>query len=325
LNTSPPPSPATPRRAPALAWLLAFVVLALAGWFGWRAWQAWQLQRTAEIAEQRQRLDALEGRLDAMRRDQRAQAARLQQADATNRVLRDELLGIAQRAALLEDSLDKLADPERSGAQALRLDEVEWLLGQGVQRLRLAGDLDGARHAYALAAQRLEGAADPGLLDLRQALAQERAALDALGADPKAVAARRLQAFSDGLPKLPLAGGSDTREAGRAWWRRVLSRIVAVRRSDDAIAVDPADRAAGFAALQLELSLARASAERRDVASYRAALARADAWLQRLWPPSEALRVQRERLEDLRALPLALELPTLGSTLQQLQARRETR
>lgn len=325
MNTSPPPSQVAPRRASALPWLLAFIVLALAGWFGWRAWQAWQQERSAAIVDQAQRLEALERRLDALRRDQRAQASRLQQADATNRVLRDELLGIAQRAALLEDSLDKLADPERSGTQALRLDEVEWLLGQGALRLQLAGDLEGARHAYALAADRLQGIAGPGYLNLRQALAQERAALDALGADPKAIAARRIDAFSRGLPQLPLAAERQAQEDGGAWWRRVLSRIVDVRRSDDAVAVDPGDRTAGLAALQLELGLARASAERRDVAGYRAALVRADAWLQRLWPPSEALRIQRERLAAIRALPLAPDLPTLGSTLQQLRALREAR
>jgi uroporphyrin-3 C-methyltransferase len=325
LNASAPPRPHAPRRSSALAWLLILAISALAGWFGWHAWQARQLERTAAIADHGRRLDALERRLDAARRDQRAQAARLQRVDATNRVLRDELLGIAQRAALLEDSLDKLAEPQRSGTQALRLDEVEWLLGQGMQRLQLTGDLDGARYAYALAAQQLDPIGDPAFLDVRQVLAQERAALDALGADPKAVAGRRLEAFSSGLPKLPLAGEGAARADDRAWWRRVLSRIVDVRRSDDAIAVDPSDRAAGYAALQLELSLARASAERRDVAGYRAALSRADAWLQRLWPPSEALRTQRERLETLRELPLALDLPTLGSTLDQLRVLRNAR
>src|SRR3546814_5792065 len=67
--------------------------------------------------------------LPILQHEQRAQAKRLQQADTTNRVLRDELLGIGQRAALLEDSVSQLADPERYGAQALRLDELELVLG----------------------------------------------------------------------------------------------------------------------------------------------------------------------------------------------------
>ncbi|MGI8561357.1 MAG: uroporphyrinogen-III C-methyltransferase [Luteimonas sp.] len=325
MNSSTPPRPHAPRRSSALPWLLILAISALAGWFGWHAWQARQLERSAAIADQRQQLDSLERRLDAMRRDQRAQAARLQRADATNRVLRNELLGIAQRAALLENSLDKLAEPQRSGTQALHLDEVEWLLGQGMQRLHLSGDLDGARYAYALAARQLDTIVDPAFLDLRQALAQERAALDALGSDPKVVAARRLEAFSTGLPRFAPARGTVAPARDGAWWQRVLSRIVAVRRSDDTLAVDPGDRAAGYAALQLELSLARASAERRDVAGYRAALSRVDSWLRRLWPPSGALRLQRERLEMLRALPLVLDLPTLGSTRDQLRVLRKAR
>jgi uroporphyrin-3 C-methyltransferase len=54
-----------------------------------------------------------------MRTEQRAQARRLQQADSLNRVLRDELDGITQRAALLETSVERLADsrsPRRAGA-----------------------------------------------------------------------------------------------------------------------------------------------------------------------------------------------------------------
>ena len=55
------------------------------------------------------------------------------------------------------------------------------LLSQGSQRLGLAGDTEGARRAYALAAGALGELNDPRLLNLRQALDQERAALDRVG------------------------------------------------------------------------------------------------------------------------------------------------
>jgi uroporphyrin-3 C-methyltransferase len=299
-------------------------LLVLAGWRGWHWWQTRQAQAQTIAADTDQQLQALAARLDALRGDQRAQAQRLQQADATNRVLRDELLGLGQRAALLEDSVNKLADPERHGAQALRLDEVELLLSQGEQRLQLSGDLDGARRAYALAAGVLDGVDDPASLNLRQALVQERAALDALGSDPKALAAGRLDAFVAGLraPSPAFAGGDD---ATRPWWRRAFARILEVQPSDRAIAVAPGDRAAGYAALQLELALARAAVERRDSAAWRAALTRADQWLQRLWADSPGLRRQRAQLQALRELPLAINLPTLGSTLQQLRQTRTAR
>ena len=317
-DASPPVSP--PRKRAAIVWLLVLLLLALLGWRGWQAWQARLAREHDRADESAQQWQALDARIDALRSDQRAQVQRLQQADAINRVLRDELLGIGQRAALLEDSVRKLADPERHGAQALRLDEVELLLGQGEQRLRLTGDLDGARRAYALAAGVLAGVDDPGYLNLRQALVQERAALDALGADPKALAAGRLDAFAATL-LMPTPAPAISANA-LPWWRRAFAHIVEVRPSNRTVVVDGADRAAAFAALQLELALARTAIERRDEDAFRAALARADGWLLRLWPDSLALRHRRAQLQALRALPLTLKLPTLGSTRQQLQALR---
>ena len=307
-----------------MLWLLLLVLVAALAWQGWTRWRARELAHAADAAQQWQALDA---RIDALRVDQRAQAQRLQQADTTNRVLREEILGIDQRAALLEASVQRLGDPERHGIQALRIDEAALLLGQGEQRLRLSGDLDGARRAYALAAGVLAdvdtGAAGAGLLNARQALVQERAALDALGADPTAVAARRLEAFAANLAPSPPRTGS---APGRApWWRRAFARLIDVRPADQAIAAPGADQAAAFAALQLEITLARAAVERRDAPAYRAALARADGWLVRLWPDSPALRQRRAQLSALRQLSLQLNVPGLGSTREQLQALASTR
>ena len=321
MNEAVPPT--ARRRLGALPWLLVLMVLALLGWRGWAWWQARLAGEQAQANASAQQWQALDARIDALRRDQRAQDQRLQQADATNRVLRDEVLGVGQRAALLEDSVRKLADPDRHGSQALRLDEVELLLGQGEQRLRLDGDLDGARRAYALAAGVLDGVNDPAYLNLRQALVQERAALDALGADPKALAAGRLDAFAATLAQPP-APASAT-DATSPWWRRVFARIVQVQPSQGAVAVGGSARSAAFAALQLEFALARSAIERRDATAYRNALARADGWLQRLWPASPELRQRRAQLQAFRALPLTLSLPTLGSTRQQLQALRAAR
>ncbi len=197
--------PSTPRRGRTglIVMLLTLLLLGLLGWRGWAMWQARESLARINAAETEQRIGALEQRIDALRRDQRAQTQRILDAAATNRVLRDEVLGLSQRGALLEDSVSKLADPTRHGAQALRLDEVELLLSQAQQRLSIADDLDGARRAYRLADGALQGIDDPRLLNLRQALAQERAALDTLGNGPHAVIAGQLDAFAAGLEKLP--------------------------------------------------------------------------------------------------------------------------
>lgn len=323
MSTPAPQTSTAPRRrgSSALAWLVALLVLAGGGWFGWQWWQARAQHEQDAQAQAAQHIGALEQRIEALQHEQRAQAKRLQHADATNRVLRDELLGIGQRAALLEDSVSQLADPVRDGAQALRLDELELVLGLSRQRLQLAGDLDGARRGYALAASVLDGIRDPAWLSLRQTLAQERSALDALGADPRAVAAGQLQAFAASLPALPSADAG-AENTTLSWWRRAFARVIEVRPADAAVAIEPGDRAAGLAALQLELTLAQAAAERRDRDGYRDALERADGWITRLWPDSPQRRERRERLRELRELPLAIDLPTLGTTLEQLRAMR---
>ena len=318
--SSPHAASRTPRRG-GRVWLLLLVLVAVGGGFWYSDQQRTKRERASDI-ESAQRLEALESRLDRLRGDVRGHSQRLQQADATNRVLRDELLGMGQRAALLEDNVAKLADANRQGAQALRLDEAELLLTLGLQRLQLAADLDGARRAYALAAGVLDGVDNPGFLNLRQTLTQERAALDALNADPRRTALQRLDALAEKLPDPAVLPRALTPSANAPWWDRVLARLVSVRRTDAPTALASDDRSAGDVALQLELTLARTAIERRDVTALRAALERADAWLLRLWPASPQRRALQNELKTLRDAPLALDIPTLGSTLEQMRAQR---
>jgi uroporphyrin-3 C-methyltransferase len=304
---------------------LTLAAVAAAAWF-WYDGQRRDERVRSLAADYAQRLQALESRVDGVRRDNRSHAQRLQQADATNRVLRDELLGISQRSTILEDQVAKLADASRQGAQALRLEETELLLTAAEQRLVLSADLDGARRAYALAASVLEGVDAPGMLNLRQTLTQERADLDAVKADPARTAAARLDAFAAALPHAddPMARKARA-PADAPWWERMFSKLVTVAPADPTLAVSGEERNAGFLALQLELTLARAAIERRDEAGYRAALTRAEAWLPRLWPDSPARRARQTELAALRGLPLRLAMPTLGSTLAQLRSQRAAR
>lgn len=315
-------SPDRPRRGRGwIAAVLVLLVLAIASAFGWKAWKARDVRERAQAVDAAQRLDAIEQRLDSLRRDQRTATQRIQDAAATNRVLRDEVLGLSQRGALLEENVAKLADPNRHGAQALRLDEVELLLSQAAQRLSVADDLDGARHAYALAAGALDGIDDQRLLNLKQALAQEREALAALGEGPRARLGRSLDAFVATLDRLPTAGAG-LPSAQQSRWQRWLSPLVEVRPTRPEALVTPADRDAGEAALRIEISLAHAALERGDAADFQATLNRIDAWMTRLWPDSPALRQGRQQLAALRRSPLRSDAAVLGSTLQQLRTLR---
>lgn len=321
MSTSTDETPAPRRRRsplPGFVVLVLLVAMLAALYVGWRRWRE---HEAADAVDARQQIDALSERLNAIRGEQRSNSRRLQQADSLNRVLRDELDGISQRAALLEDTVDKLADPDRHGAQALRLDEAEMLLVLGGERLHIAGDLDGARRAYALASGVLDGIDDAAYLSLRQTLLQERTALDALGADPRVKAIAQLDAFAQNVTAPATRDARETR-ANTPWWQRAFGNLLQVQPTDRAVAVQPADRAAALAGLQLEITLARAAAERRDTVAYRQALNRADNWLQRLAPDSVALAEQRAKLRNIAAMPLSLSVPTLGSTLQQLRQLR---
>lgn len=321
MDASPSPAqPTPPKRSRAgglLLWLLFAAVAAAVGWYGWRHWHAQQARIESLALQQRQALDA---RIDALRVSQQAQAQRLQQAEATNRLLRDELLGIGQRAALLEDSVSKLADPDRHGAQSLRLDELELLLGIGQQRLQLADDLDGARRALALAAPLLAGIDDPAYLSLRQTLAQEQAAMDALGADPRVRANTLLDALMDGVQAAPAA--EVARDAHAPWYQHLLSRVIHARPTASAGLDQRPDREAALAALQVEATLARAAIERRDGVALASATARIDSSLQRLLAGSPLLGQKRRIAAELKSLPLRADSPLSGTSLQQLRALR---
>jgi uroporphyrin-3 C-methyltransferase len=321
VSTSTDETPAPRRRRsplPGFVALVLLVALLAALYVGWRRWRE---HEAADAVDARQQIDALSERLNAIRGEQRSNSRRLQQADSLNRVLRDELDGIGQRAALLEDTVDRLADPDRHGAQALRLDEAEMLLVLGGERLQIAGDLDGARRAYALASGVLDGIDDAAYLSLRQTLLQERTALDALGADPRVKAIAQLDAFAQNVTAPATRDARET-HANVPWWQRAFGNLLQVQPTNRAVAVQPADRAAALAGLQLEITLARAAAERRDTVAYRQALSRADNWLQRLAPDSGALAGPRAQLRNIAAMPLSLSVPTLGSTLQQLRQLR---
>ncbi|MGF6418903.1 uroporphyrin-3 C-methyltransferase [Stenotrophomonas sp. AN71] len=326
MNDTPPMTP--PRRP--VRWLLPLagvVVLGAGGYAGWYVWQQQQEEQHAQAQTTAVQLQGLQATLEALRRDQRATSQRLQDAASTNRVLRDEMLGLSQRSALLEENLAKLADSANQGRQAVQRDEAELLLTQAAQRLNYADDVDGARRLYAQAATALADLPDSNGLNLRQALVQEREALDALGAGPRVQSLQRLDALAKALQGLPsqVAGATGSGTAGKPWWQATLAPFVDITPSRQNGPLTAAERRSADDALQLELTLARAAIERGDRTGRDTALDRVAHWAQRRWPDSPALRAQRAELKALRELPLQASDAVLGSTLQQLRTQTDRR
>ena len=320
-DVSPPPA------SHPLRWIVPLAVVLVIGagvaW-GWTRWQAEQARTLQQQADARLQLQGLLDSVDALRRDQRSTSQRVQDAASTNRVLRDEMLGLSQRSALLEDNLAKLADSTRHGAQALQLEEAELLLSQAAQRLAYADDVDGAKRLYALAANSLADVQGNEYLNLRQALMQERNAVDALGPGVRVTTAVQLAAFAKALEQVPVQVDAGSSAAATApWWHQLLAPLVTITPTHTQGPLTDAERVTGWDALQLELTLARAAVERGDQAGFTHAVDRVALWLPRLWPDSPALRERRAELQQLRMRVLQPALPELGSTLQQLRSMRD--
>jgi len=316
-------APAPPRRrGRALLWLVILALLALAYWES-HAWLRAHLQSAPPTtASDDASIGNAADAINALRREQRELAQRMSDATASNQVLRDEVLGVGERAALLEQSVARISGPRAQGEQALRLDEAELLLTIGEQQLVLSSDVGNALHAYALADATLAGSTDPSALNLRQSLAQEVAALHALPPDPRAGIAGQLDAFEATLATLPFAA-EPSRVAPASVLDRVVGSMVEVRHAQAQDLLDPAAREAALTAVRLELTLARLALERRDTTAFRAALTRIDAWLPRLYSNATAAR-QRQLLGDLQRAPLRIDLPVLGGTLDELRRLRQS-
>lgn len=323
-----------PRRRRVVWWLLA-AVLVIAAALAWQLWpESSPVTANEEVDLSPEALDArllqTESAIGSVRRQQAAANQALTDTSARTGLLRDEVLGISQRAALVEDSVRELTSTRSEGVAALRMDEAELLLTMAAERLQLANDIPGAIRATELADGVLSALSDPALLNLRQTLAQELAALRAMPKDPRAVAAGELDALEAVLPRISSAGparSSDVPTAtGGTGLSRLLDALVQVRPSGEQDLLSPADRSAGQAALSLEIALARTALDRHDQAAFRASLTRMDSWLRRLYADGPLLRERRERLKKLSAMPLTIELPVAGTTLAQLRSlQRATR
>lgn len=324
-------SPAPRRRFGALGWLLVLGVVAAAAIGGWRLWQAGReaMQAGPDLSPEalEARLFDAEQALTTLRRTQQGMDQRVADAQARAGLLREEVLGVGQRAAILEDSLRELSAQASEGRDALRLDEVELLLSLAQARLQVAGDLPGAIRATALAHEALAPLTSPAWINLRQTVAEELAALQALPADPRSRAAGELDALQAALPSLAsrAPGAEVPVDPSAPRWRQLLDGLVQVRPSSGQDLIAPADRTAGEAALGLELALARTALERRDETAFRNGLTRIDQWLVRLYAEDAALRTERERLATLSRLGLVPTLPVQGSGLQQLRELRRGR
>lgn len=305
-----------------------FVLLAVAAMVAVALWRPWATpEKTADTLDLSP--EALDARLLSTEQQlQRAQ--RLQQslekklADTQSRtgLLRDEVLGVNQRAAILEENVREMAKEQNNSRQSVQLEALELLLVLADARIHVDGDLPGALRAMRLANEVATDISDSQMINVRQSLLQEMQAM-ASATDRKPLAAGELDALEAALPQLSarLPGQTDTAaKINRNGFQRLLDAMVQVRSADEQSLLGANDRSAAEAALSLEIALARSSLNKRDNPTFQASVRRIDSWLKRLYADGPVLRERRAKLASLAKQDIRLNLPTAGSSLQLLRS-----
>jgi uroporphyrin-III C-methyltransferase len=318
---------ATALVAAALGLLIALIAL---GWL-------WRVESRSGVLEKERGELAVEQRLVEERLKQvetelRLAQQRLQDAAAINRNLRDEVLGVAERAELVEQALKRVSDRGMENVTELRMNNAEFLLGAGLARLRLFQDTAGAATALSLADAELSALQDPVVTGIRQSLARELAALSGYPADSRAVAMTRMQRIAEKTDELtlrresaPVVVTSDSSWSARA--RRLFGEFVRVRRIEagaNGFAV-PLSEDMAHVDLRLQLRYAEAALVEGDDARFKAQLLRIHTAAQVFDLSGETGQWLLAELKAVAELPAFPEFAEAGGALQQLRNLQGTR
>jgi uroporphyrin-3 C-methyltransferase len=327
--SAPAVTPAAPRRG--VAWMTLLAMLALVG-SSYSVWRTVQLDRAADATQAntgavQAELDALNRRIDQTNRDRDLLRQRLDDIGAVNKSLREEVLGVTERARVLEDAVANLAEKRLSGHDALLLDEAEMLLRLAQDRYALFGDAPEAVQAYGLADETIAAIDDPAFSTVRETLAVERKAL----MDQRQLAAgagvAELERLRSALSSLPLARDAlDTQTAkpdeSRLW--QVLGKFVRISH-DTAAPSGARDRSLARALVSLDLRSAEAALLARDMGAFRAALLRAQAIAREAFDAQAAgvkdLNASLERMAGTETPPTPA---VLGAALKEMRNLRST-
>jgi len=199
------PAPDSPRKLRVLVRLGALLLVIAAGFL------IWWLTREAgsdEANTLRTQVDALTHEVAQLRSTTGSVRARLDDGEKVDKSMREQLLGLDQRAKLVEDSVANLADKRLSGHDALLLDEAELLLTLGGARYALFHDAAAAKTAYGQADVTLSEIEDATFATVRQSIAAEITALNEAQTSDGATAILKLAQLREQALQWPAAASA---------------------------------------------------------------------------------------------------------------------
>lgn len=316
----------------ALLTLLLAAVLSALVWYDAR-------QRIAETQEQVAR------RLRDMERESGAASALAQQAQ---NAVRDLQASLAQLDARLNDArekqraLDAMYQDLARNRDEWQLAEIEQILDIASQQLRLAGNVRAALLALQLADARLARVDRPQFAPIRRALASDIERLKSVQTPDIPGLSAKLDALVGAVDGLPLAADERASPSGAGTsapaqeqgalarlgadlWKE-LRGLVVLRRIDtpEPPLLPPTQAYFLRENLRLRLLDARISLLAQDTAGYRADLRAARDWIKRYFDPgSKRVAGALAQIEQLRAAPLAAEMPSIAQSLDAVRSFRK--
>jgi len=305
---------------------------------------AWQQSRRLDGDLQMYRQGVL-GSFESTSGDMRSLADTIEQ-------LQQALAARDARAQGLDTDLEALAGELRAlarrvdGLQGGRLDardewlreQIEYYLVLANAELGIRGETGGAIAALELADGALLELGNPGLGNVRRAIAAEMQALRAvpqpdvegialdLGSLMARVAELPMRAAApDNYVVQPDADAEDEPGLGRLWDRTkgAVTSIVRIEREEEPVelVLTDAERRLSRRQLGLELQIARTSLAERRQADFRASLMAADALLNQDFDrEARSIVSARELLGELMTIELAPPLPDISASLTLLRA-----
>jgi uroporphyrin-III C-methyltransferase len=302
--------------------LLLTLLVALAGTAYWRYFKPHSSNTHIDTSPEAldQRLLSVEQSLVRIERERSNLQQRISDSSNRTNLLRDEVLGVTERAGLIEDSIRELGRSERSAQDSLRLNEAELLLTIASERWQLSGDLPGTLQATELASQAINALKDPQWVNLRQAIAQELLAFRTLGPDPRLTAKGELDALEAALPQFaPSTGQASQAQNSEHGATRLLNALIRIQPTGQQTLITPSDRHAAKTALELEIASARMALHLRNSADFKASVVRINQWLVRLYANTPQLKDRRAKLVAIANTPLSMPMLLAGSSLAELQ------
>ncbi|RBI65891.1 hypothetical protein DQ400_16380 [Vreelandella sulfidaeris] len=326
--------------------IILAIALAFVAWQGWQRFEN-QQQRLDEVAQQaedsasQQTVNNLESRLDSgeAERDEALQSALsdLRSEFESYRSNVDETLG---------QVLDQLSQEQDTDEREWLHAEAAYLLRLANQRLQFEGDVEGAAALLRTADARLADADNPALIPVREAIANELAALDAVAQVDRTGLYLALNAQQERISELRLSQEIEERavtsgieEPPTGTFQRQLARfgeelkdLVVVRHHDEALEalITPEQESYLRQSLRLVLEQSQLALLNEEPELYEASIDQALQLLNDYYDTSrEETQSVITRLQELQQAQVKPELPDISGSQQELarfiENRHETR